>query len=373
MIGLSAAWNGGNVGPVASEISAQFDVSLGVVGLLSGTLFLGSTVVGLLFAAQIGNRIGLLPGLRVACLLLVTGNLMCAISPVFIGLAIGRLLPGLGFALANTLGAVWARDSGGIRLIGIFGASIQFGIALALLVGSLLSDLDVNWRVGFFISAGLAVITYLMIPGHDGPAPAARERGSGFVLAALRHARTYRLALLFISIYGVPLILSAWLIEYLSEDGSVATAVAGVIAFVLFGLSAGVRVLGAQLKQRGLPHALLCGSLALASIGIAAIALDPATTVAFGAVVLLAVGFGVPYATALTEAQDLYPPAPSEPVALMTFAALVPPIIVIPILGHAIDNGDGDLGFAVLAGFVVIAALANLKRTGISLTGSTVR
>ncbi|MFA9401196.1 MAG: hypothetical protein ACERKT_08825, partial [Acidobacteriota bacterium] len=48
LIGLGGAWNAGTVGPVASEIAAEFDISLGMVGILSGTLFLGSAVVGLL-------------------------------------------------------------------------------------------------------------------------------------------------------------------------------------------------------------------------------------------------------------------------------------------------------------------------------------
>ena len=368
LVGLSGAWNGGNVGPVASEIAREFDVSLAVVGLLAGTLFLGSTVFGLLIAAQIGERTGLVGGLRLSCSLFVVGNLLFAITPAFIGLAVGRILPGLGFALMNTLGAVWARDAGGVRLVGVFGASIQLGIALALLTGSALSDLGIDWRVGFAISAALAAAAFVAIPRGAEAAPKPERSGAGFLKAAVRHVRVYRLALLFISIYGAPMILSAWLIEYLSRDGDFGKALAGVIAFVLFGLSAAVRLFGAQLQQRGVPHVILGGGLGLAAIGMAALALDPVAAVAFAGVVLLALGFGIPYATALTEAQDLYPEAPGEPVALMTLIALIPPIAVIPLIGHAIGKGDGDLAFAILAVFLMLATLANLKRTGIPLT-----
>ena len=65
LVGLSAAWNGGNVGPVVSEVADEFEVSLAVVGILAGTLFLGSTLIGLLFAAQLGQRLGLERGLRI--------------------------------------------------------------------------------------------------------------------------------------------------------------------------------------------------------------------------------------------------------------------------------------------------------------------
>jgi predicted MFS family arabinose efflux permease len=366
LLGLSGAWNGGNVGPVASEIASEFDVSLAVVGLLAGTFFLGSCVAGLLFAAQIGERLGLVRGLQVSCVLLIVGNLVFAVTPVFAGLALGRILPGIAFALINTLGAVWAREAGGVRLLGAFGASIQLGIAGALLLGSALSDLDVDWRIGFAISAGLAAVALLAIPVNAGTAVAPRRSG-GFLGAALRHARVYRLSLLFISIYGVPLTLSAWLIEYLAREGDIEKTVAGGTAFLLFALSAAVRVFGAQLQQRGVRHALLCGTLGLAAIGIAALVLDPTAALAFAAVVLMAFGFGIPYSTALTEAQELYPQAPGEPVALMTLAALLPPIAAIPIVGHALSRGSGELAFAMLAAFVVLAALANLRRTGIPL------
>jgi predicted MFS family arabinose efflux permease len=370
LIGLGGAWNAGTVGPVASEIAAEFDISLGVVGILSGTLFLGSAVVGLLVAAQIGERIGLVKGLRLSCALFIAGNLLFAVSPVFATLAIGRVLVGFGFALMNPLGAVWARNAGGVKLIGVFGASIQLGIALALLIGSGLSDAGIDWRVGFLIAAALSVASFLMIPSDAESAPTASERVKGFLSAALRHARVYRLAMLFISIYGVPMVLSAWLIEYLVREGDVRKALAGVIAFVLFGLSALVREFGAKLQERGLPHVFLAGSLGLAAIGLAAITFEPAGAVAFAAVVLIGVGFGIPYATALTEAQDLFPKAPGEPVALMTMAALIPPIIVIPLVGHAISGGDGDIAFGLLAIFVVLATLANLRPTGIPLVGN---
>jgi len=367
LLGLSGAWNGGNVGPVASEIASEFDLSLAVVGVLAGTLFLGSTLVGLLFAAQLGQRLGLERGLRLTCATFAVGNAVFAITPVFAGLAVGRILPGVAFAVMNTLGVVWARNAGGVRLVGVFGASIQLGIALALLVGSGLADLGIDWRVGFAISAALGVAAFVAIPRGSRSPHVVEQRPAGFLAAALRRARVYRLMLLFIAIYGVPMMLSPWIIEYLSREGDVATALAGVAAFLLFGLSAVVRVFGARLRERGVPHTVLGGALILAAIGMALLAFDAAEAAAFAGVVLLAAGFGVPYATALTEAQDLYPKAPGEPVALMTFAALLPPIAAIPLIGHALAQGDGALAWGILAAFLVVATVANLRRTGIPL------
>lgn len=369
LLGLSGAWNGGNVGPVVDAIASEFDVSLAAVGFLAGTFFLGSCIVGLLFAAQLGQRTGIVRGARIACAMCVAGNLIFALSPIYLGLAVGRVVPGVGFALINTLGAVWAREAGGVRLLGVFGASIQLGLAGALLTGSALSDAGVDWRIGFAISAALAAAAYVAIPRRIEASLPPPTGESGFLRAAARHARTYRLSLLFVSIYGVPLTLSAWLVEYLAREGDVATSVAGVAAFVLFALSAATRLYGARLPQRGVPHQVLCGSLGLASIGLAALALDPVLAIAFAAVVVLAVGFGIPYATALSEAQDLYPSAPAEPVALMTLMALIPPLFAIPLFGHALSRDHGEIAVWSLAAFVALATLANLKRTGIPLTG----
>jgi predicted MFS family arabinose efflux permease len=368
LVGLSGAWNGGNVGPVASEIGAEFDVSLAAVGLLSGTIFMGATVVGLLFAAQIGDRTGMLGGLRLACLVLALGNAIFALSPDFAGLAFARILPGLAFALINVLGGVYARQAGGVRLIGVFGAAIQLGIAGALVVGSLLVDADVDWRVGFAISALLGALAFVTLPRTETPGSALPKRRPGFLRAALSHARVWRLSLLFVAIYGVPLTLSAWMVEYLVRDGDLTTSVAGVLSFLLFGLAAWMRLTGARLQQRGVGHTALAGALGLSALGLLLFAVDPDMPLALVAVIAMGVGFAIPYATMMSEAQDLFPDAPSEPLALMTLAALIPPIFAIPLVGQALDDGSGGAAMLALAAFLAVATLLNLRRSGIPLT-----
>ena len=368
LLALSGAWNAGNVGPVASQLAGDFDVSLAMVGVVSGTLFFAANVIGLAFAAQIGEKIGLVWGMRTACIMIVAGNLIIAATPDFLGVAVGRILPGLGFALTTTVGVVWARHEGGVKLVGVFGAAIQMGIALSLLVGSVLFDQGVDWRVGFLISASLAALAMGWIPPWAENPPTPEKKSSGFLRLAWRKARVYRLSLLFLSIYGVPMILGAWMIEYLSSEGDVSKTLAGLASFLLFGLSAAMRFGGAELRAKGWTHKVLCGSLGLAAAGLAAVAIDPVAGAAFLAAVLLATGFGLPYATALDEAQDLYPEEPAEPLALMTLVALLLPIVVIPLVGHAISRDAGDVAFGALAAFLVLATLANLKRSGVPLT-----
>ncbi len=367
LIGLAGAWNGGNVGPVASQIGAEFDVSLAAVGLISGTMFLGAVVVGLLFAAQLGERTGLIGGLRIACLLLIVGNLLFAASPAFAGLAVARVFPGVAFALANVLGAVYARQAGGVALIGVFGASIQLGLAGALVIGSALADLGVDWRVGFVLSALLGLAAMLSLPATGAPGSDLPQRRPGFLRAALGRARVWRLGLLFIAVYGVPMTLSAWLVEYLVGEGDVSRAPAGALAFLLFGIAAAMRIEGARLERRGVPHARLVATMGLAVVGLLFVAIDPVLPLALLGVVAMGLGFALPYAEMMTEAQELFPDAPSEPMALLNLIALLPPIFVIPLVGRALDTGAGPQAFAALACFLALATVANLRRTGIPL------
>ena len=112
----------------------------------------------------------------------------------------------------------------------------------------------------------------------------------------------------------------------------------------------------------------LAGTLTASAVGLALLAADPTPLVALVAVVAMGVGFAIPYATMMTEAQQLFPDAPSEPLALMTLAALLPPIFAIPLVGQALDDGNGGVAMLALAAFLVVATLLNLRRSGIPLT-----
>ena len=128
-----------------------------------------------------------------------------------------------------------------------------------------------------------------------------------------------------------------------------------------------MRLTGARLQQRGVGHLALAATLGFSVLGVILIALDPATPIALIAVVAMAIGFAIPYATMMTEAQQLFPEAPSEPLALMTLAAMIPPIVAVPLVGTALDNGNGGLAMLAIAAFLAIATLLNLRRSGIPL------
>lgn len=357
----TASWAAGNIGPISAELAAEFDVSLSAIGLLSGTLFLGTAIVVLLLAPMFSERLGLVGALQLAAICVIAGNVLFAVAPSFGFLVAGRVFAGAGLALVSGLGPVYARQLGGLRAVGLFGAGIQLGIAGALLTGALLVDAGAGWRVGIALSALIAALPLALL--RPGAAESARHAHvPGFARAAIRSPWVLRLALMFVAIYGIPLVLAAWLVPYLTgPDGDIAHGVAGVLSFLLFGVSAAGRFGGAALEQRGVRHALLALSLVLSAAGVFAIALEPVVAVTLPATVAIGLGVAIPYAMMLASAQRLFPAEPEAPVAQLTLLALCVPVVAIPALGAALDSGDGPAGFAVLAGFLLLATAANLR------------
>ena len=142
----TAGWNAGNVGPVVVPLSEEFSVSLAAIGLLAGTYFFAGIVAADIAGSAWARRIAIGPALRTCCLLCFGGNLLFALSPEFAGLVAGRVLVGVGAGIALLFGAAFAREVGGVRTLGLFGAGITLGVAVPLALGSILEDAGAESR-----------------------------------------------------------------------------------------------------------------------------------------------------------------------------------------------------------------------------------
>jgi hypothetical protein len=109
-------------------------------------------------APGLAKRTGVAGAARLGCVMCGVGNLVFALSPWFAGLLVARVLVGGGLGLALVLGPIFAREFGGVRLLGVFGAGVTLGMAAALGVGSVLEDAGVEWRVAFLVSAAAGVV-----------------------------------------------------------------------------------------------------------------------------------------------------------------------------------------------------------------------
>jgi DHA1 family inner membrane transport protein len=362
LIALGSAWCVGNVGAVVGDLSGDFDISLPTIGLLSGTLLLGFSVPGTVLAPLMAERLTIVRTVLLAAILCAAGNVIFAVTPGFAGLVIGRAVAGLGVGIAVVAGPVFARATGGVERVGLFGAAVQLGIAGGLGVGAILGDLEVDWRLTFLLSAGVAASPIPFLIGRSGPSYVRQAGGGGFIRLALRSSRVWRLAALFIAIFSVPLTLGSWLVHYLSVDNGLAVGVAGVLSFVMFGVSAAAREEGGRLAQRGVSAVLLVGVTPLvAAVGLAILALDDSLGFALVAVVVAGIGFAVPYGMGMVQAQRLYPAEPTEPVALVSLIGTGLPVPLVPLIGSLLDDGYGTEVFLALAAVVALAGILNLR------------
>jgi predicted MFS family arabinose efflux permease len=346
---------------VVGELGSEFEISLATVGLLSGTLLLGFSVPGTFLAPLIAQRFTIVRTMVAAAVLCAVGNVVCAATPDLAGLVIGRAIAGFGLGLAVVAGPVFARATGGVGVVALFGAAIQLGIAGSLGVGAILSDLDVDWRLTFALSAVVAVSPVPLLIGRTGPSYV-RQAGGGFVRLAVRSSRVWRLGALFVAVFSVPLILGSWLVHYLSVDNGLAAATAGALSFLMFGISAAAREGGGRLAQRGTsPTLLVGGAPLLAAAGLAILALDDSLGFAVLAVLAAGIGFALPYGLAIVQAQRLYPSEPTEPVALVTLVGTTIPVPLVPLIGSLLDDGYGTEVFVALAALVAVAGILNLR------------
>jgi predicted MFS family arabinose efflux permease len=360
LFAAGAGWTGGNVGPVVGPIASHFAVSLGTVGLLM-TVFFAAIALITVIAAPIGERLGVGRTIQLACALLALGNIACAATPAFAGLLLGRVLVGLGAGLAFVVGPAAARATGGMRLLGVFGGAVMLGIALALAIGSGLVDAGAGWRVSFVVSTAAGAAALPAFAGlRIAPAPRPASSG-GFVSAALRRGRLWLLMLLFIHVNGITLVVSTWLIHYLTAGG-MAAWLAGVLGFALFAITALMRRLGGGLAESETRMRAL-GALTpvLAAAGLAMLAVHRSLAVALPAIVLMGIGFALPYAVMIEWAGRLYPRAPAAAIAFLQTGPNIVPMAVVPLIGSALDSGHGAAAFLALAAFSILAGLANTQ------------
>ena len=146
---------------------------------------------------------------------------------------------------------MFARETGGVARVGVFGGAFQLGIGLGLVSGSLLADAGADWRVGFFVSALAGVSALPLLRDERLRDHAGEQVAAGSWPWRVRTPRVYRLGTLFIAMFTVPLTLGAWLVHYLSVNGGMAVGVAGILSFLMFGASALFRTVGAELRLAG--------------------------------------------------------------------------------------------------------------------------
>lgn len=355
-------WNCGNVGPVVGSLSREFDLSLSEVGLLSGTFFFAGSAVGSLVGAALARRIRVLAGIWACCVASVLGNVIFAAGDSFAVLAAGRVFAGVAFGLAAVFVPTYARVIGGVKMLGLFGAGLTLGVAAALFLGSVLDGAGVDWRVAFAITAVLGAIALPILPNEPVEVPRAASENEGLAREALTNQAWWRVQLLGITTLNIPLIVGAWLVHYLITEDGLSAALAGGLAFTLFGISAVMRDIAGRMTEAGAsPSMLVVAGLGTGAVGIALLGQDGSAGLALVAIALMGVGLSLPYPLYYDEAERVLPDRPVGSLGLMQLGASIFPIPVVPLFGAALATGDADLAFGALAAFALLTLLLNAR------------
>jgi predicted MFS family arabinose efflux permease len=355
-------WNCGNVGPVVGPLTQDFDITLGEVGLLSGTFFFAGSAAGSLVGAELARRIRVMSGIWACCVLSIVGNLIFAAGDSVAVLAIGRVFAGLAFGLAAVFVPTYARAVGGVKMLGLFGAGLTLGVAAALLLGSILQGEGVDWRVAFLITAGLAAASLPLLPNERVEIQRTASEGEGLIREALTNQAWWRVQLLGVAALDLPLIVGAWLVHYLITGYGLSAAEAGGLSFLLFGISAVMRDVAGRMTAAGASTFLLVVvGLALGAAGLVLLGQGDTAGVAIAAIVLMGVGLSLPYPLYYDEAERVLPDRPIGSLGLMQVGNGIFPIPIIPLFGGALAHGDADIAFALLAAFALLTLALNAK------------
>jgi DHA1 family bicyclomycin/chloramphenicol resistance-like MFS transporter len=355
-------WNCGNVGPVVSSLAQDFDLRLGEVGLLSGTFFFAGSAVASLVGAFLARRIRILTGIWACCLLSAAGNAIIAFGDSFAVLAAGRVIAGLAFGAAALFIPAYARAMGGLKMLGLFGAGLTLGVAASLFLGSIMEGAGVDWRIAFVITGALALVALPILPNEEVPVQRAPSEGEGLVREALTSGRWWRVELLGNTTLDIPLIIGAWLVHYLTAGDGLSAALAGALAFMLFGISALMRDLAGRWSAAGVSTSLLViVGLGLAAAGLVLLGQGRSAGLAAVAIVLIGVGLSLPYPHYYDAAESVLPDRPIGGLGLLQVGAGVFPIPVVPLFGAALAHGDADIAFAALAFFTLLTAALNWR------------
>jgi MFS family permease len=362
LLGLSFGYAAGVVGPAAAPVSRDFGVSLSAAGLMTSIFFIAIAVFALV-ATPVEERLGVPWSARLGAVLLGIGCALSAVSPWFALMLVGRGLAGLGTGLVFIAAPVIIRALRSAVLLGSYGGGITFGLAASLFIGGVLAENGVDWRVNFLIAAAIGFSSLVFLFGRMPEIARMRRVGGGGVGRLLLEWPFWRADSLFIFVNGVPVVVGAWLIHYLTIHHWLGVGVAGAFGFLLFGVTTIARPFGGRLSNvASLRVVLATVGPALAAAGLATLAIDRTASVAAVAIVVTALGFGAPYAIAYERVEDLVEGNPELGLAVAVQGVNVVAIVVVPLIGAALEHGYGRYAFLGLAAYCVLAGLANLTR-----------
>ncbi|PIU47637.1 MAG: hypothetical protein COS94_06355 [Candidatus Hydrogenedentes bacterium CG07_land_8_20_14_0_80_42_17] len=151
------------VAPLLNSIAKDIDVGVGTAGLLVTSYSIASALASP-FLAPLSARFGALPLLVAGIWILFSGTTICAASPNFFVLLLGRIVAGIGGGLAMTMCHVYVAQKvpyeKRAQAVGWLGSGFFVSVIIGIPIGAFLAE-HVGWRWTFGI---LSLVTLIVLP-----------------------------------------------------------------------------------------------------------------------------------------------------------------------------------------------------------------
>jgi MFS family permease len=356
-VGVAVGWNIAVLGPIATQLSHTYGVSLTTVGLFVTVQFVMHMLMqipGGRAADRWGARSSALVGLGLVAL----GNAVSlpAAEPALAFL--GRSVVGVGTGFAFVGGSDYIRARGGTALLqGLYGGGSVLAPGIAVAAVPLLES-HLGWRAAYGSAIVVAALGMVILALAPAAARTARHAGERLDSGFFRDRRLYRLAAIHAMSFGFSVIVGNWVVTLLEHHGHPkrAAAIAGSLTLLLGFFT---RVAGGSLLKRGDAPRWVALSLVLGGAGAVALALPLPYGLLVTAAALVGLAAGIPFAKAFTGAAEARPDSPGAAVGFVNAWASLVIVAGTPLVGLTFSlPGDGRIGFVALGILAALAALA---------------
>jgi MFS family permease len=351
-LAFTPGFNVANVGALAEQVSHDYRVGLGVVGLFTTALFVSHAAMQVPMG-RLCDRVGA-RAVGGAGLVVVALASAAALGWREAWFAIGmRFVAGFGTAAAFVGGSDYVRATIGSPVAqGLYGAVSMAGGGLALA----LLPLSAGWRTPFISAAAVAAVGAVLValaPGEGARPRVARE------LPTVVDRRLLPLAAMHAASFGLSVVLGNWVVTLLHRAGGVSEHAAGLAGGLVLFLGLVSRPLGGRLMNR--PGAIRASFLASAA-GVAALTVATPFPLAVAGAIVVGIAAGIPFAPAFAGASRIRPDAPAAAVGLVNMFAAVTILAGTPLVGLTFSlPGDGRIGFAVVGVLCAATALVPVR------------
>ena len=305
------------IGPSLLGMVHTFHIDLAAAGVIFTAQFVGylpGALVGGFAADRWGYRGVLIP----ATLLTAAGTAGTALVGSWVAALALTLLAGLGFgasdSLCNAVVAAEAPREGGAALNLLhtfFGVGALLG---PLLVAALLGT-AAGWHAAFLLtgalSAGCALLFFLApipLPVHlTAPAPTAPAVPQAAIRAFVPDGRIWLIAGMLFLFVGIEQLSGGWVSTYLHRVLGARDADAARSASLYWGAVTVGRLSASAVALRISSERILGGSIVLALIALAALALAGSVSFALVALIVVGLGFAAIYPTIMAITARQYP------------------------------------------------------------------